>query len=575
MKKYIILAALLTSATAFSQTQDSLLRRQMELERDFNPTLLDANKITSLPTLREPVVQRANTNYSAWAGRTTPSLEIALPRPGTIMTEIPFNTKRGYISLSAGNYANIDGALGYRLIDNERNSLSFNFLHTSTNGDVKYVQDSTPKSNKAFAMDNVGQLSYGHLFSSFKLDLRAAYQHSLFNYYGNTFGSTRVFDNENQRLGVFSTRVGVESVKSDLLNYRGYVDFRNFGTKFGERPTADGIKGNQIDAVVGLDKPFGGGGTKVGIDGRFFTTLYGSNFSDYAMISAAPYIRFEGFNWHAKLGADVQFQLTSGRKIRVIPNVQLHWSVTEHSSLYADVRGGLAHNTFLSVMDESRYIHPTEAARVKPSFSIVDVELGAKIGEVSGFRFDIFGGYKKTDDEHFLVLQNYYVDDMPTTGIWAGWVTNEILMPVYGNLSHSHIGGMIQSNIWSPLDISVRLKKNFYTVKDLTIHNVPISDVKAYNKPGFETDIRATLSVMSNLKFTLNYYFAGDRWSYFEGANVKMNNINDLNLGAVYDINDSFAINLKANNPLSQKYDIWYGHPAQGFNAMGGFTFKF
>ena len=54
-----------------------------------------------------------------------------------------------------------------------------------------------------------------------------------------------------------------------------------------------------------------------------------------------------------------------------------------------------------------------------------------------------------------------------------------------------------------------------------------------------------------------------------------MKNINDLNLGAVYSINDAFSIHLNANNLLAQKYDIWYGYATQGFNAMGGFSFKF
>jgi len=93
-KRYIIMAALAFSAGLFAQTQDSLLQRQLELERDFNPSLLDADKINSLPALREPVVQKANTNYSTWAGRMTPPLEIALPRPADIMTEIPYSLKR-------------------------------------------------------------------------------------------------------------------------------------------------------------------------------------------------------------------------------------------------------------------------------------------------------------------------------------------------------------------------------------------------------------------------------------------------------------------------------------------------
>src|SRR5690554_676449 len=140
-KIYIIITALTLSAGLFAQTQDSLLRRQMELEREFNPTLLDADKINSLPALREPTIQKANTNYSSWAGRVTPPIEIALPRPGTVMTDIPFSTKRGYLFLNAGNYANINGAFGYRLVENDKNNLSFSFLHNSTNGDISYVQE--------------------------------------------------------------------------------------------------------------------------------------------------------------------------------------------------------------------------------------------------------------------------------------------------------------------------------------------------------------------------------------------------------------------------------------------------
>ena len=144
------------TVAVFAQQPDSLLRRQLELERDFNPTLLDADKINSLPALREPTVQKANTNYSTWAGRTTPPLEIALPRPGSIMTERPYNLKRGYLSLNAGNYANLDGAFGYRLVKNKKNDLSFNFLHNSSNGNIKYLQESDPASNNAYIMDNRG-----------------------------------------------------------------------------------------------------------------------------------------------------------------------------------------------------------------------------------------------------------------------------------------------------------------------------------------------------------------------------------------------------------------------------------
>jgi outer membrane cobalamin receptor len=189
---------------------------------------------------------------------------------------------------------------------------------------------------------------------------------------------------------------------------------------------------------------------------------------------------------------------------------------------------------------------------------------------VSGFRFDLFGGFKKTDDAHFLVHNGQDV-----IGGDVGGYFKEALKPVYGSLSHTHIGGLIQTGIWAPLDLSLRLQKNFYDVSEMTIHEVQVEDARAYNKPGLEVDLRGTFDVMNNLKFTINYYFAGERWTYFNRQNLEMESINDLNLGATYRINEAFSFNLRANNLMMQKYDLWYGHPAQGFNVSGGFTFQF
>ena len=144
MKKYIftILSGILLTTGLIAQQPDTLLRRQLQLEREFNPTLQDANKIRTLPTLPVPEVKKANISYSNWGGRITPPLEIAIPVPSEIMTAIPFDKSKGYASLSAGNYANIDGALGFRIISNEKNDLRFDFNHYSTNAVIKYSQES-------------------------------------------------------------------------------------------------------------------------------------------------------------------------------------------------------------------------------------------------------------------------------------------------------------------------------------------------------------------------------------------------------------------------------------------------
>ncbi|MDD3624378.1 MAG: hypothetical protein PHT17_02180 [Proteiniphilum sp.] len=567
-KIYISLAILACTAGITAQTQDSLLRRQLELERDFNPTLLDADKINSLPALREPVVQKANTNYSPWAERITPPLEIALPRPGNIMTAIPYHTQKGYLSFQAGNYANVDGAFGYRLLEKERQSLAFSFTHQSTNGQVEYIQRNTPENSDAFFMDNRGELAFRHNGDANDISLNLSYLHSRFNYYGNRFGNEAFFNEENQRLGVLQASLGVASKESDLLNYKGALNLKNFSTGLAYPALPDPLRGNEIQIMAGFDKPFRNSSSKVGIDGSLTTALYGDDWNNYMLVNAAPYLRFGGLNRSARLGADILFQTGNKTRVRVVPNIALRMGITERTSLYANIHGGFIHNTFLDLMGESRYILP--ATDVRPSFSIVDMDAGLRIGEVDGFRFDLFGGFRKTDDAHFLLLHGVTMNGDEVPGPFV-----EGLKPVYGDLAHTHLGGMIHAKSWAPLELSLRVKKNFYTVKNLTVDESSIADPKAYNKPGMEIDLKGVLEVSEQLRFSMNYYFAGERWSYYEGENLQMENINDLNLGAAYQISNAFSLSIKANNLMFQHYDLWYGHPAQGFNVMGGFTFCF
>ena len=378
-------------------------------------------------------------------------------------------------------------------------------------------------------------------------------------------------------LGVFNVRAALQSKQTDLLNYVGSLNFHNFTTKYGRSLTDESLNGNQIEIDLDLNKSFLGGDNLVGVKGNFTGMFYdkitlgdGTETSNFLMVDVNPYIHFEGFNWKVRLGANVDFVFDDENQFYVSPNAALSVMVTENSSLYLNAKGGVNKNTYLDMHKESRYIRPNTI--VKHSNTPFDITAGTKIGAIDGFRIDIFGGYKKTNDEHFLVLQPDTAGSGSSTGTP---MYHEFLYPIYGDLSHSHIGGRIHSNIWSPLDVTVELKKNFYTVDKVKgLQSLP-TELKAWNKPGLEVDLEATFSATSQLKVMLGYYFANERWTIANGQSVEMNSINNLNVGAIYNINDMFSINAKANNLLNQSYDIWYGHPTQGINVMGGFTFKF
>lgn len=584
MKKgiFIIITTLLASFYVLlaQQPQDTLLTRQLELQREFNPTLQDANKINTLPSLKEPQITKANTAYATWGTRATPALEISLPPISEVMTKIPFSTQRGYIALNGGNYANIDGSLGYRLVDSDNDKLSLMFLHNSSNGNVDYNQEANPQSHKMRFMDNFAKLNYNHLFESTVLDLNTSFLHSQFNYYGNNFGQTRWHDDKNQVVSVFNINAALQNSTKEEINYLGSVDFNMFDTKHGINLTDNSVKGNQIQAALDLNKSFFGGDSHIGAKGSFtgvfyddFTLTNGEDVSSFTMLDLNPYLTFEGLTWKANIGANVDFVFGDDNKSYVSPNIAFSILVADNSSLYVNAIGGVSKNTYLDVYKETRYLMPNTL--VKHSYSPISVEAGTKIGSLDGFRIDLFGGYKKIQDEHFFIQHSQEVDP-PGDVSEATYTYHEFLVPIYGNMSNAFVGGKLHSNIWSQLDVSVGVKKNFYTVDKLKTlaFNLP-TELKAWNKPGMEVELDATFVVTNELKVNLGYYFANDRWSVHQGRNVEMDNINNLSAGASYLINKMFSVNLKANNILNQSYDLWYAHPAQGVSVMGGFNFNF
>lgn len=547
--------------------QDTTLTRQLELQREFNPTLQDANKINSLPVVRQPQVSKANTDYATWTTRATPPIEIALPQPGKIMTDIPYSLQRGYVKLNAGNYGNIDGALGFKFLDSETDKVNFMFLHNSSNGNIDYNQGENLDKIKMKYMDNFAKLNFKHLFEASEFNIYGSFLHSQFNYFGNNFGAVRLHDDNNQTLSVFNLKASLHNTQPQPINYRGSFSYNYFTTKYGRTLDDESMGGSHLDANIDLNKSFIGGDNLVGIKGAFTGVFYdeiktldeGEKISNFIMVDANPYIHLEGLNWKMRLGANLDFVFDDENKFYVSPNVALSTLIAENTSLYINATGGVGKNTYLDMYRESRYLRPNTI--VKHSNTPFAIDGGAKIGAIDGFRIDIFGGYKKTKDEHFLVLQS-----QPQY--------QEFLKPVFGDLTHSHIGARVHSNIWSPLDVALEVKKNFYSVNKVKGLS-PEPTLEAWNKPGLEVDIDATFSVSNQMKVMLGYYFGNERWSIDKGETVKMDDINNLSAGGLYNINEMFTLNVKANNLLNQTYDMWYGHPAQGISLMGGFTFKF
>ena len=87
--------------------------------------------------------------------------------------------------------------------------------------------------------------------------------------------------------------------------------------------------------------------------------------------------------------------------------------------------------------------------------------------------------------------------------------------------------------------------------------------------PEMEITAGVTVRPLKNLSASLDYYLATGRETCVSlGQDLKMDNINELNLTGAYNFNDTFGLYLKLNNVLFQKYELYYGYPLQKFSAI-------
>lgn len=572
------------------QSKDKNLNREMTLEREYDPSVQDASKVNTLPVVKEPEVRKIPIDYSNYTLAADPAKEISLLPSGNIMTQMDYNKRRGYFNFGIGNYMNINGDLGYHILSTEKDKLNVWYSHRSTNGKVKYI--GSDEKVKAKLNDNLGGVNFQHAFDKLLLNLGAKYGYSGFNYYGRPFnavssmpGSEWMDDanrTKNQVNQTVQVKAGIESKEGASLGYLLDLQYINFSHRYGLNPEKDGPTEHTVEVAFDLNAGFGGnqriglGGSALlfnyGLKGMGMPTLDGEplgdenayyEFNNHAEVTLSPYYKIEGENWNVKLGANVMLVTGEDSKFMASPNISADIEVADKTVLYALATGKLYSNSMYEMSQVNRYLNPNK--ELLPSRNWVDATIGIKSGVAPGFWFDVFGGYKKTSDEVFFVPSPVMLG--------KGWFSS-VSRSLQADADQLFAGVSLKYSYQQLIDLNVKGVYNHWKVE--TPEGFRSGTYKAYGKPEMEITAGITVRPIKNLSVALDYYLATGRYGLEEGLfDVKMKNINELNLTGTYTFNDTFGVYAKLNNILCQKYEVLYGYPLQSFGAMIGVNINF
>jgi hypothetical protein len=555
--------------------QDTLLNREMTLEKEYNPSIESASKMNRLPQLREPQAPKSKVEFSNYSTTYEVQNNLTSLTPKALFTDLKASKYAGYASLYLSTLMDFDGDAAYRILNTGRDYLDVYFSHRSS--DSKNPSLQLPgESQKFFMNDNWGGLNFSHDFGKVKLLADFKYTHSAFNYSGLTIPNLgyylpdpiyKIQTHPNQTDNLFEAHAGVVSETPNALNYKVNVQYTSFKQKYAYQAEIPGVRENRVIIDWDLHQNYHST-SGFGFSGYYKTYKYSSenfrnygnndNLMIYSVLSLNPYYYVEGDHFDLMLGLRADFELGGRKKFVIAPNIRFNYNPSDAFTFYALALGGWNDNSNYNMFSENRYVFPLQ--RVLDSRTYLDGTAGLSYLPVSNISLDVFAGYKITKDEHFFNAPF----DMG------------MLVADYGTANVAKIGARINYALQDLLDINVN--GAFY---NWDVTGIDGNEIEAWHKPQFElgTDVyfhtppiplRVDLGFKGLFGRKMNDPLYTGSSTYF-----KMKNVYDLSVKTSYAFTPYFSAYLSTNNLLFQKYDIWYGYPAQKFNIMGGISLMF
>lgn len=582
-----LLLLLLVLLPAMMQAQETTVDRNVTVERDFQPVVQDAGKISSLPEILNINISKERVAYSDFL-QTLPIGKnfFNLPAVEVIHRRRPIS-REAIVRLGMGNYWNTFGEIALPLINSEKARLDLRLDHLGTFGTRKH------------SLTGAG-LDFNRYFPRYDLYAGVKLSHEYFNYYGKNFSKDNseidlndlITENPNidplyteQSLELitrpvqsvrlsnlaaysdddilwrFNAHAGIRSLPNPVgLTYSGELNFDLFNSQ-------NGLQENLIRTLFGYQTTQGS--NRLGMDFELTNLFYSKNnlpvlnfWEYYAVFSMNPYYLIDNTDLYLKAGVKASFSFIHGRPFNPMPDIIAEWKVLPHIlSVYGGITGDFSISTLSSIAEENPYVFTD--LRVKDAYTPINLFVGFKVKTQHNLLIDAFMDYRFIDDQYFFVNKGYKTTQISGAGEYL--YTNRF-NAVYSDASLFRVGLRGNYNIRNMVNVQLKGVYNGWSVEE---------ESYAWMKPAFEADLSADWRITRGLSASANFFLEGARYAKIGTDAIRMRPRVDLNLGASYAFNRTFSTFARVNNLVNSKYEYFYGYSVQGINFLLGGAISF
>jgi hypothetical protein len=568
------------------QAQDTILNRNVQVEREFRPLIHDAGKINSMPLVLEPNVVKSAADYSNFNLPLNVDYNIHTLPSAELVTEKPVISNKGYARFGIGNYLNTLADFAYPIINSSDMKLDFSINHLAT-FDSKQMHSMTKT-----------QLSFDKIFKTFDFYAGIGGGHEYFKYYGNEFNGADSITNinkldskyglsnyiEKNRVGIstipvntpatdpeantfwrFNALAGVSSLPmSTDLRYQAEMKYHIFNS-------VSGITENVVRTQAGFSSP--NDKNRLGLDFDLFNMMYSSStipdfnfWKTYTVLTVNPYYSIERPEFNVRLGLKTSLSFVHGKLMNPSPDIRAEWkAVPQYLSFYGGLTGNYEVNTLDKTFTENPYMFSD--LRLNDTYTPVDFYAGLKLKPIYNLLLDAYIDSKQIDNQYFYVNKAYSLNTvyLPNPRSDSTIYSNRFNV-VYSGASHTKMGIRANYNYKNMVNVEIKWAYNSWNVDNQQY---------AWNMPKYDAQLNTDVHINDNLTASVNMYYEGVRYAKLGELAIPMNDKVDINLGIAYSYNNWLTVFGKINNLINNQYQNYYGYDVQGTNMMIGAAFSF
>ncbi len=558
-------------ANAQEKEDENLETERVVIVKAYTPTISDAFKIKSIPTLNDSVTQKKKEiRYSIFSVPVASTYTPAKGRAANIDRPKPIDIYDNYATLGFGNFTSVLAEFYSNFQISRSDNLGLYLHHNSSQGGIDEVQLDDKFYNTYL------DLNYTSRTRDYTYGIEVGAEHQLYNWYGLpeipalTEEDINAIDPQQSYFGV---KLGGKLQFDDLYFKKASLNYRFFGDVLGSvehhvvaKPTFEFEMGNSLITTNFIVDYLNGSFDRdldlvQGIPNQYGILNLGVN----------PSLVILKDNLTVNVGGAVYYSIdteNSDNDFFIYPKVTASYRILDESVIaYGGLEGELKQNTYRDAVQENPFVSPTLI--LEPTNNLYNAHIGLK-GKLSDVVSYNFRGSYISEDEKPLFVNN------PVSAL-------ELEGFDYGNSFSYRYDDM--NTFVGHGELNFEINKRFKLGASVEYFDYENEDEQeAWNLPEVKASTLIDYQINKQWFAGAQLFYVGERKDIdntvvtlptLPVATVTLDAYVDANVNIGYRLNDQLSFFIKGNNLLGDNYEKWVNFPVQDIQILGGITYKF